>query len=130
MNPNEKNYVFFYSSRNPFSNFYPCTFYYNKRKYNCVEQFFQYSKAGNNSSPARINPSVIKVVLVWFCDKNTARQIMLTNDPKIQKQLGRSVKNFTELIWEDDREDFMKMGLREKVTKQQNFREDSKQNPF
>lgn len=49
--------------------------------YNCCEQYMMYQKA------------------LLFNDTETAEQILSQQEPKIQKDLGRKVKNFDQEIW-------------------------------
>jgi len=49
--------------------------------YNCAEQYMMSQKA------------------LLFQDQDTFKKIMSTTNPKEQKALGRSVKNFNSLIW-------------------------------
>jgi len=50
--------------------------------YNCAEQYMMAQKA------------------MLFKDQDTFKKIMATTDPKEQQSLGRSVKNFNQLIWD------------------------------
>lgn len=50
--------------------------------YSCAEQYMMAQKA------------------MLFKDEETFKKIMRTTDPKEQKSLGRSVKNFNQLIWD------------------------------
>ena len=72
-----------------FSNFYPCTFTWNGRKYNCSEQAFMWTKA------------------TYFKDDDTAIKIMSENDPKKIKKLSRTVKDFNDEEWSKVRYNFM-----------------------
>lgn len=77
-------YVFFWNG--PFSNWYPAKFViaYNDAeiKFTSSEQAMMYTKA-------------------WFFkDYEIAEKIMLSNDPREQKALGREVKNFDKVLWE------------------------------
>jgi ribA/ribD-fused uncharacterized protein len=72
-----------------FSNFYPCTFTYAGRKFNCSEQAFMWAKA------------------TYFKDDETAIKIMSESDPKKIKKLGRTVKDFNDEEWSKVRYNFM-----------------------
>lgn len=49
-----------------------------------------------------------------FGDVNTAHAILLTGNPKEQKELGRLVSNYDEAVWSAKRVDIMVEGLFEK----------------
>ena len=72
-----------------FSNFHPCSFTWNERKFNCSEQAFMYAKA------------------TYFKDDETAIKIMSESDPKKIKKLGRTVKDFNDEEWSKVRYNFM-----------------------
>ena len=65
----------------PFSQWYTSVFTIADKTYNCAEQYMMYSKA------------------ILFDDDYAAKQILNTDDPRRQKQLGRLVKNFDKKIW-------------------------------
>lgn len=72
--------IFFYGGK--LSQWYNCRFIINNIEYNCAEQYMMAEKA-------RV-----------FNDQNTLRDIMSTDDPRMQKSLGRKVKNFDKRIWD------------------------------
>lgn len=72
-----------------FSNFYPCTFTYAGRKFNCSEQAFMWAKA------------------VTFNDWYIAVKILEETDPRKIKKLGRMVKHYDDEIWSKVRENIM-----------------------
>ena len=72
-----------------FSNFYPCTFQFNGKAFNCSEQAFMWMKA------------------VTFGDFEISEQILKEVDPKKIKKLGREVKNFSEEHWSQVSYDIM-----------------------
>ncbi|RWZ87234.1 MAG: NADAR family protein [Hydrotalea sp. AMD] len=74
-----ENYTFFWSGI--FSQWYPSQFTINGITFSCAEQWMMYSKAK------------------LFGDEETAQQILETINPKKQKELGRQVKNFDPIIW-------------------------------
>lgn len=76
---NNDTYHFFWGG--PFSNWHPSLFYVHGVQYNCVEQYMMAQKA-------RI-----------FNDQDKLSQIMSTDNPRLQKSLGRKVANFNENIW-------------------------------
>ena len=53
--------------------------------------------------------------VVLFNDQEIARKIMQTNDPKTQKTLGRSVKNFDGQIWNGECREIVRKGNMAKV---------------
>jgi len=91
-----ENHTFFWKSNSCFSQWYPTKFigqgilWYeesylkgmpNQIEFNCAEQYMMYHKA------------------MLFLDRETAKKILRSNNPKEQKQLGRKVKNFNERVW-------------------------------
>ena len=74
-------YTFFWRKDSPFSQWYPSKFKIQKTTYNCAEQYMMYKKA------------------CLFDNHKIARLIMATNNPWIQKKLGRSIRNFNKDIW-------------------------------
>ena len=73
-------YTYFWSGE--FSNWYQRKIYIGDSYYNCVEQYMMYCKAK------------------LFDDYETANQIIHADSPKVQKALGRQVKNFNQARWE------------------------------
>ncbi|TND09538.1 MAG: hypothetical protein FD123_1129 [Bacteroidetes bacterium] len=69
-------FTFFYRSKSPSSQWYPCIFRVNDVKYNCTEQFMMHQKA------------------LLFGDREMADKIMQKTNPRDQKALGRKVRNF------------------------------------
>ena len=65
----------------PFSNWEPSPFVLDKVKYGCAEQYFMAEKAR------------------LFNDAESERLIMATNEPGVQKKLGRKVKGFDLVRW-------------------------------
>lgn len=61
-------------------------------KFNCCEQYMMYHKA------------------VLFQDNDIAKKILLTKNPKEQKALGRSVKNFSLEVWNKNLETIVSKG--------------------
>ena len=59
-------------------------------KYNCAEQYMMAQKAET------------------FNDKDSLEKIMKAKDPKIQKAIGRKVKNYVDEIWKEKRYDIVK----------------------
>lgn len=90
------NFTFFWKNRSPFSNWYPSIFTHKNITYSRGEQYMMYQKA------------------IMFGDINVAQAILLTNNPKEQKDLGRMVANYDEIVWSDKRVEIMVEGLFEK----------------
>jgi hypothetical protein len=76
----------------PFSQWYPSKFKIQKTTYNCAEQYMMYKKA------------------CLFNNHEIARLIMATNNPLIQKHLGRSIRNFNKDIWQNKCKAIIKRG--------------------
>jgi len=74
-------FCFFWSG--PFSNWHPSTFTAFGETYNCAEQGMMHQKA------------------LMFNDLASAKLIMETDDPAVQKKLGRGVLNYDEAEWSD-----------------------------
>lgn len=60
--------------------------------FNCAEQFMMFSKA------------------MLFEDINTASKIILTKNPREQKDLGRKVEGFDEKIWDKHKFEIVRIG--------------------
>jgi len=63
-------------------------------EFNCVEQWIMYQKA------------------ILFNDLTIASKILETKEPRIQKQLGRSINNFNEDIWNKHKYKILYDGLK------------------
>ena len=87
-------YMFFWGGI--FSNWYESHFEINGVEYNCGEQYMMHQKAET------------------FNDKDMSEKILQTYSPRIQKQLGRQVKNFNPKKWDLIKYDLVKNGLMEK----------------
>ncbi len=94
-------FTFFWSG--PFSQWYPAEFIVNSKKFVCAEQFMMYKKAE------------------FFGDIETAEKIMSTQDPKIQKALGRKVRGFNIDAWNENAKAFVYMGNYNKFTQNPNL---------
>lgn len=106
---NEEQFILFWDG--PFSQWYPCSFRTIDAGgqtviFNCAEQFMMVSKA------------------IFFEDHEIAREIMQTELPNEQKQLGRQVKNFDADKWNEVARDivysgsFLKFGQDDRLYKQ------------
>jgi len=78
---------FFYGG--VYSNWYKCNFVYKNKNFSNTEQAFMYEKA------------------MLFNDIETAEKILKTFNPKTAKDLGRSVKNFNDEVWNNNKFDIM-----------------------
>lgn len=83
----EDKYLFFWGhhgvgiGKHMLSQWYPSPMIIDGKSYSCAEQYMMAMKA------------------MAFDDEETARQIMNTDDPRVQKQLGRKVKGFDDATW-------------------------------
>ena len=73
-------YVFFWDGI--YSQWYPAEMEIDEIKYRCCEQYMMHQKA------------------LLFGDTETAEKILLTSHPKDQKALGRQVKGFEKVKWD------------------------------
>ena len=80
-------YVFFWGSE--FSNWYPCEFEYMGHKFHNSEQAFMWGKANH------------------FNDGVIAEEILNTPNPRLNKALGRRVRNYNEEEWASHRYEVM-----------------------
>jgi len=74
-----KRHTFFYGGI--FSQWHLCNINIDGLTYSCAEQYMMHQKA------------------MMFQDLKTAKEIMATQNPKIQKELGRKVENFNLTRW-------------------------------
>lgn len=88
-----------------FSNFFPCVFYFQDRKFCCSEQAFMWMKART------------------FNDEETAAEILKETIPYKIKKLGRKVKNYKEEVWNEIRYDIMFQVNKEKYFYNQDLRQ-------
>lgn len=82
-------YTFFWNNRTPFSNWYPSVFIWSGIRFTRGEQYMMYRKA------------------TLFGDWDIADQILATDDPAKQKDLGRQVKNYNDKDWSSVRFEIM-----------------------
>ncbi len=90
-------YIFFYSHTKDngyMSNFSEYTFTESGIAYDTVERYMHYKKA------------------LLFNDDKIAKNIINSNTPQEAKMLGRKVKNFDNLIWDEKKVDIVKTGIR------------------
>ena len=92
------NYVFFYRTSSPFSNWYPTKYTYNEIEFNCSEQGVMWNKA------------------ILFNDYENAKKILkcIETEQHKMKKLGRLVKNFDNDIWNANKINIYKNHCREK----------------
>ena len=95
MTKNDKMCLFY---RGPFSQWYIAPTEVNGATYNCCEQWMMYSKA------------------IMFGDFTTANKILCADNPLQQKRLGRNVKGFDKVQWENAAQDIVFAGNLAKFT--------------
>jgi ribA/ribD-fused uncharacterized protein len=98
-------FTFFWQNRSPFSNWYPSKFTHNGINFTRGEQYMMYQKA------------------ILFGDTAVAQAILLTDNPKEQKDLGRLVSNYDDSVWSAKRVDIMVEGLFEKFNQKENLKQ-------
>ena len=91
--PMNDNTTLFFTSNSPLSNHYPSVFKHQNVIYNCAEQFIMAQKA------------------TLFHDELTLNAIMQESDPKRQKAIGKSVKNFKRDHWESNAKNLCTPGI-------------------
>lgn len=84
--PNNPEYLFFYKTAHPFSNFHPSKFVVQGQLFHWAEQYIMYRKA------------------LEFGDHASAKRILEAKTPAECKTLGRRVKGFDEERWAEVRE--------------------------
>lgn len=95
-----ENFVFFWGSESPFSQWYNCKFnafstvnkQIKEKTFYTTEQYMMAEKA------------------LLFNDRYTYEKIMIAKTPKEYKKLGREVKNFNESTWKKNRFNIVKNG--------------------
>ena len=105
MSGTTEQFVFFWQSGSPFSQWYPCQFTVDEIAFNCAEQYMMYGKA------------------LLFANQAVAQEILDSPDPKHQKALGRKVKDFDNQVWKDNREKIVYQGNFAKFTQNQELLE-------
>lgn len=83
-------HIFFYGGI--YSQWYNSSMTIDGIRYSCCEQYMMHQKA------------------LLFKDLTTAAKIMSTTSPKLQKQLGREVINYNDIIWDSRRFDIVFKG--------------------
>ena len=92
----KEEFVFFWKSHSPYSQWYISDFTVKGNTFNCAEQYMMYSKA------------------MLFDDKETADAILKESDPRNHKWLGRRVQNFDQKKWDKNCMDIVKRGNKAK----------------
>lgn len=85
-------FVFFWGTKDCFSQWHPCVFTESGSKYSSTEQFMMAEKAR------------------LFKDEDSCTKIMSSSDPRKIKSQGRLVKNWNEKLWNAHREDIVYRG--------------------
>jgi ribA/ribD-fused uncharacterized protein len=94
----ERQMTFFFGAESPLSNWHPSAFTVKGVHFPNVEAMFMYAKA------------------MLFGDKDVARQILETSDPRAQKALGRKVQGFDEAVWAERRNNIVFSGCHAKFS--------------
>ena len=84
---------FFFTERDVFSNWYPCNFEADGKKYQHMEKYMMERKA------------------LLFGDTDMAEKIMASNSPSTAKAMGRRVRGYTDNLWHAHREEIVFQGL-------------------
>lgn len=100
----DEEFEFFYKTRHPFSQWYSCEFSIEGNMFNTAEQFMMYSKA------------------MLFENKSIAEKILKTNDPRQQKELGRSVMGFNIDVWNSNAFEIVYTGNYAKFSQNENLK--------
>ncbi len=100
----EEKFTFFYRTKHPFSQWYPCSFIIDGIQFNCTEQFMMFSKAK------------------LFANESIAEKILELKEPREQKALGREVKNFDEAVWNKEAKSIVYKGNFAKFTQNENLK--------
>lgn len=93
---NETKYKFFWGSSSPFSNWYSHLFVHERQVFNCSEQAMMYYKAK------------------LFNDDEACVNILNESHPRMQKHIGRFVKNFDNITWDENKYAIVKDILKSK----------------
>lgn len=96
-------YIFFFTGREYFSNWYPANFEIDGILYWCVEQYMMAQKA------------------LTFNDIEVYNMIMTSNNQKEIKALGRKIRNYDDDVWSSVREGVVFKGNYAKFTQNYNL---------
>lgn len=104
--PSKNGITAFFTKRSPLSNHHPSPMRIKNKLYSCNEQYYMEQKA------------------LVMGDIQTAKAIMATSDPSIQKKLGRddNIKNFKVFVWDELKIEIMEEGLTQKFKQNENLR--------
>ncbi|XP_041358894.1 N-glycosidase Npun_R5314-like [Gigantopelta aegis] len=97
-------YEYFWKEESPFSQWYPAKFKDGNQSYMCAEQYMMHRKA------------------VLFRDQESAMKILHSQDPKVQKSLGRKVKNWDQELWDKSCRQTVKEASRLKFSQNPNLK--------
>jgi ribA/ribD-fused uncharacterized protein len=89
----------------PLCQWWKSKFVENDIEFNCCEQYMMFKKA------------------MLFNDKEIAKKILATKEPREQKKLGRIVKNFNQDIWDQHKENIVKEGNYLKFSQNEDLKE-------
>jgi ribA/ribD-fused uncharacterized protein len=89
-------YYFFWEAFSPFSNWHLSDFTYKGVKFNCSEQAMMWEKC------------------LCSGDEIAAERVLMESDPRNQKAIGRSIKNFNVEKWDSTKYEIVKDILRHK----------------
>jgi len=96
-------YKFFWKSK--LSNWSIANFRVDHMVFNCGEQYMMYQKA------------------MLFGDHKTASEVLSEKEPRNHKALGRKVENFNAKIWDQEKYELVKKGLKERFSQVQDVKE-------
>ncbi|KAL4236589.1 hypothetical protein ACF0H5_004974 [Mactra antiquata] len=101
----KEEFIFFFGQNYVFSQFHKVDFTVDGEEYCCMEQYMHHQKA------------------LTFKDMKTAREIMLTTEPKLHKKLGRQVTSFDPKKWATESVEVVRKGNIEKFSQNKRYRE-------
>ncbi|XP_019853895.1 PREDICTED: uncharacterized protein LOC100638431 [Amphimedon queenslandica] len=101
----EEKFTFFWQSQSPFSQWHPSEFKIDGITFCCCEQYMMYQKA------------------ILFGDDEAAQKILDTSEPREQKAIGRTVRNFDDKVWKENCRDIVKRGNKAKFTQNEDLKE-------
>ena len=100
----KKEYVFFWKTASPFSNWHPSKFKIEGITFENAEQYMMCSKA------------------MTMRDFETAKKILATSDPRTIKALGKEVKNFNSALWDSVKFNVVFSGCMAKFSQNENLK--------
>lgn len=102
----KEKFIYFWSNKSPFSNWYKAEFEIDGIKFNCTEQHMMYHKA------------------ILFNDTEIAERILKTASQSKQKALGRQDKNFIGSTWNENCKQIVYEGNKAKFLQNENLLQD------